>query len=301
MHKDLSLISALTTALFLLSGCDQRISVAEVLVLELAPRLCLGEEHGGEEESQLRIEVLSAAASRFPSLTVLAEFAAPAHQALLDRFVIEQAPMSRDELRPIWRDAGLGIAWEHPGYEEFLRAAQSINRESARPRVRIVGASLPIPWDQIHLAEDLVPWLQREKLVEAERLAAAAPLPQLWLFGNLHCERIARSWRERGTEGAAVLSVAAHLRDHPAFDALGSWMLVTPGGTAGHRMLGEVWSRKRLDRFLAGELADGVLLFPREEIGASIPEYDQLPPAVRPELLRRSRLWDEAQRLELGD
>ncbi len=92
-----------------------------------ADLVCLGETHGSVLDQAMREALV--AHPRFAATVdvIVIEFANPLHQALLDRLVLEGEPLSREQLRPIWLDAGLGEVWELPLYEAFLRAVARLS------------------------------------------------------------------------------------------------------------------------------------------------------------------------------
>src|SRR5215510_6757404 len=65
--------------------------------------VCLGEGHGRYFDNELRIAVVRH--PDFPRVahTVVVEMANPVHQGLLDRFILDGAAMSREQLAPVWR------------------------------------------------------------------------------------------------------------------------------------------------------------------------------------------------------
>src|SRR4030095_9602823 len=84
------------------------------------------------------------------------------HQPLLDRFILDGAQLSREELSVVWRDADGAEVWESPIYEDFLRALQQVNAGLPRERrVRVVGGDSPIDWSSIKSPEQLVPLVNR--------------------------------------------------------------------------------------------------------------------------------------------
>jgi hypothetical protein len=93
-----------------------------------------------------RISAARSCGTRFPSVVdaVVVEFGNGAHQALLDRFILEGATMSRDELAVVWRDTHAEV-WESPVYEEFLRAMRDVNQKlPRRDRVRVIAGDTAI-------------------------------------------------------------------------------------------------------------------------------------------------------------
>jgi len=66
----------------------------------------------------------------------------PVQQPLLDRFILDGEPLSREQLAPVWRDATNPEMWEIPIYEEFLRATRDVNLRLS-PRAT---CAVPLPF-----------------------------------------------------------------------------------------------------------------------------------------------------------
>ena len=160
--------------------------------------VCLGEDHGRKHDSDLRLALV-----RHPKFAtvvdvVVVEMANNAHQSLLDRFVLDGAVMSRDEIAPVWRDASGAEVWESPIYEEFLQAIREVNLKLPRDRrVRVIGGDTAIDWTPIRRQEDLVPLLKaglRNRGGNIRRIIAEQVLEKrvkaLAIYGSLHCIKI---------------------------------------------------------------------------------------------------------------
>jgi hypothetical protein len=160
--------------------------------------VCLGEDHGRRHDSDLRLALV-----RHPKFAtvvdvVVVEMANNAHQTLLDRFVLDGAVMSRDEIAPVWRDASGVEVWESPIYEEFLRAIRETNLKLPRDRrVRVIGGDTAIDWTRITRPEDLVPLLKaglRNRGGNIRRIVAEQVLDKkvkaLAIYGSLHCIKL---------------------------------------------------------------------------------------------------------------
>jgi hypothetical protein len=160
--------------------------------------VCLGEDHGRRHDSDLRLALVRH--PKFASVVdiIVVEMANNAHQALLDRFVLDGAVMSRDEIAPVWRDASGAEVWESPIYEEFLRAVREVNLKLPRDRrVRVIGGDTAIDWTRITRHEDLVPLLKaglRNRGGNIRRIIAEQVLDKkvkaLAIYGSLHCIKI---------------------------------------------------------------------------------------------------------------
>ena len=162
-------------------------------VWNTADVVCLGEDHGREYDSELRLALV-----RHPDFprtvrVIVVEMANPVHQALLDRFILDGASMSREELAVVWRDASGAEVWESPIYEGFLRAVQALNTHLPREqRVRVLGGDSPIDWQRITDAHDLVPLVNRGGNIR--NIIATQVLDQhvkgLAIYGAGHCDKV---------------------------------------------------------------------------------------------------------------
>ena len=141
----------------------------------------------------------SCAIPRFPTVrAVVVEMANPVHQDLLDRFILDGAPMSRDALAPIWRDATNPEVWESPIYEELLRAIRDVNKGLPREqRVRVIGGDSKVDWAVIKQPEDLLPLMNRGGNIR-EIIATQVLEPRLKalaIYGAGHCRKLAPGFR----------------------------------------------------------------------------------------------------------
>jgi hypothetical protein len=82
--------------------------------------VCLGEDHGGKNDSDLRITLVEHPDFIRKVKVIMVESANVAHQDILDRFILEGEEMSREKLRVVWSDASGAEVWESPIYEAFL-------------------------------------------------------------------------------------------------------------------------------------------------------------------------------------
>lgn len=184
----------------IVSGQPQRYDavVSEILAAwKTADVVCLGEDHGRQADSDLRISLVQHPAFPQTVRVIVVEMANPIHQDLLDRFVIDGADLAREELAPIWRDASGAEVWESPIYERFLRAVREVNLRLAREqRIRILGGDSPVDWRRITRAEDLVPLVNRggniRKIISEQVLDAH--VKGLAVYGAGHCSKLGRGF-----------------------------------------------------------------------------------------------------------
>ncbi len=278
-----------------------------------ADLVCLGEHHGDLDDHALRTALV-----RHPSFpgtvrVVIVEFVNPLHQELLDRWVVRGEDLPAHRLRPLWRDAGASELWDLPIYEELLRAVRDVNRHLAvGERVRVVGGAAPIPWDQVEAPQDLVPWLDRERLIlETVRREVLRPARKgLAIFGAGHCERSGMGFPSRlGIEEAArtrsVFGFFGAEGRQAAREALGvgpgpEWIPVRGtdlAGVAAGRMLFEGHA---VARTTLGELADALVFFPPEVTAPRQEPSASVGPGFENELQRRWELLRQAHALPLA-
>lgn len=155
--------------------------------------VCLGESHGRYFDNELRIAVVRH--PEFPRVArvVVVEMANPVQQPLLDRFILDGEPLSREQLAPVWRDATNPEVWEIPIYEEFLRAIREVNLRLPREqRVRVLGGDSKVDWSQITRPEELIPLMNRGgniRTLIAEQVLDPG-LKALAIYGGGHCLKI---------------------------------------------------------------------------------------------------------------
>lgn len=276
--------------------------------------VCLGEGHGHKHDSDLRLALV-----RHPSFpravdVVVVEFANPAQQALLDRFILDGAAMARDEIAPIWRDANGAEVWESPIYEAFLRAVREVNLGLPREeRVRVLGGDTAIDWRSITRAEQLVPLLEQglmnrggniRKLIAEQVLDKK--LKALAIYGSGHCVKVGmgfpgeladrypgRMWSVYnffGEDGMREGQRVFGLGDKPAY------IPVTGTRWAPHPA-GVMFQIGQRDLTL-GDMLDAIVYY--GDVADVVVPADpaELESKYGPELERRRRLLDEALRLQ---
>lgn len=155
--------------------------------------VCLGEDHGRQYDSDLRIALVQHPAFPKTVRAIVVESANPIHQDLLDRFILEGARMSREQLAPIWRDASDAEVWESPVYEQFLRAVRDVNLKLPRAqRVRVLGGDTRVDWSTIKTPSQLVPLMNRggniRNIISQQLLNPK--VKGLAIYGARHCDKI---------------------------------------------------------------------------------------------------------------
>jgi hypothetical protein len=102
--------------------------------------VCLGEDHGSKNDSDLRIALVEHPDFVNKVTVIMIESASVAHQDILDRFVLEGEDMPREKLRAVWSDAVGHEVWDAPIYETFIRTVRKINLGVSRDkRVRLLA------------------------------------------------------------------------------------------------------------------------------------------------------------------
>ncbi|MEZ5330613.1 MAG: ChaN family lipoprotein [Thermoanaerobaculia bacterium] len=308
------LVPLLLTALVLSGGCaraphsDLAAVVDGLFALwEEADLVCLGEEHGSRADADLRLALIADPRFAHTVDVVLLEAASPLHQDLLDRFVVEGEELDREALRPIWLDSGLGEFWESPVYEGLLRALRRLNRDlPAGERVRVVAGAVPVQWDRVQAAADLVPYLDRRPFFaeRARRDVLDRGLSGLAVYGVGHCAKDAEGFPS-ALPAAARRRVRSVLPITVRPDSAAGLTRLAPGPAA--RLLtlrGSAWSGEpAMDfGFAAGtrtldEIADALVWHGEAPDEILAPRPGELPVDWRAELDRRARLWQEAKAL----
>ena len=79
--------------------------------------VCLGEDHGSKNDSDLRITLVEHPDFIHKVKMIMVEFANVAHQDILDRLIFEGEEMTHQQLRVVWADANGHEVWDAPIYE----------------------------------------------------------------------------------------------------------------------------------------------------------------------------------------
>ena len=140
--------------------------------------VCLGEDHGGKNDSDLRISLVQHPEFIRKVKVIMVESANVAHQDILDRFILDGEDMTRDKLQAVWSDANGAEVWASPIYEAFLRSVRKINLAVPKDRrVRVLGGDDPKISNRGRFIREAV---SREILDKG--------LKGLTIYGAGHCE-----------------------------------------------------------------------------------------------------------------
>ncbi len=140
--------------------------------------VCLGEDHGSKNDSDLRIALVEHPDFARKVRVIIVEFAAVSRQALLDRFALEGEDLSSPALSPVWREAHGAEVWDSPLYEAFLRSVRGINLALPRERrVRLLGGDDPGEPNRGRFIRE-----------EVDRQILSRGLKALAVYGAGHCE-----------------------------------------------------------------------------------------------------------------
>jgi hypothetical protein len=129
------------------AGLDQIVRTL-IGVFDQADILALGEDHGRQEDSDLRIALVRHPEFAKKVQAIVVEFASTTEQATLDRY-IQGENVSRAQLERVWKtttQARNGV-WDAPIYADFFSAVRDVNTKlPAESRIRIFGGD-PGPGD----------------------------------------------------------------------------------------------------------------------------------------------------------
>jgi hypothetical protein len=271
----------------------------------VADLVCLGEAHGSKNDSDLRLALVRH--PKFPRLVnvIVVEGVNPFHQGLLDRFILDGAAMSRDELAIVWRDSTAVEVWESPIYEAFLRAVREVNLGLPREnRVRVIGGDTPIDWRSITRAEQLVPLMNRGAVIRkiiAEQVLEKK-LKGLAIYGSGHCEKRGmgfpgeladrypgRLWSVYAGD-AAKTKQAFKLGDKPAY-------LVVTGTKRQAMPTSGIFPWTFHEKLTMGDMLDAIVYYGDVEDVVVRADTTELKTKYGAELERRGRLTMEAASL----
>ncbi len=111
--------------------------------------VALGERHWSREDGAFRLSLIRSPSFAQKVNDSVVEFANPRYQAILDRFV-NGAEVLSAELKRVWQDTTQPGAWDSPVYEEFIRAARSLNATLPQcKRLRVLAADYPVDWNDL--------------------------------------------------------------------------------------------------------------------------------------------------------
>jgi hypothetical protein len=141
--------------------------------------VCLGEDHGRKNDSDLRLALIEHPDFVRKVNVIIVEFADSVHQDTLDRFALDGEDIPREKLRAVWKDTSGKEVWESPIYEAFLRAVRRVNLKLPRQqRLRLIGGDNSTEKNRGKFIRDAV---SREILSKG--------LKGLAIYGAGHCER----------------------------------------------------------------------------------------------------------------
>ena len=273
--------------------------------------VCLGEAHARKNDSDLRLALVRHPRFAETVRVVVVEFANPAHQALLDRFVLQGDEMTRDQIAPVWRDATGAEVWESPIYETFLRAIRDVNRTLAPgARVRVLAGDTEVDWTRIKTAEQLVPLLKSGLLnrgANIRKIIAEQILDKqvkaLALYGSEHCAKVAmgfpgelvdrypgRIWSISGLSGTG----AEQGRTLFQLDTRPAYVIVT--GTKWADLPASTLISTRPKRTL-GNMVDAFAYYGDAPDTVVEPDTRDLDTKYGAEIARRQQLLSDARRL----
>jgi hypothetical protein len=271
--------------------------------------VCLGEDHDRYFDNELRIALVRHPAFPTTVRAVVVEMANPVHQALLDHFILDGAPMSRDELAPIWRDATNPEVWESPIYETLLRAIQDVNLRLARDqRVRVIGGDSKVDWKTIKRPEDLLPLMNRGANIR-EVIATQvldAHLKALAIYGAGHCNKVGtgfpgelalRYGKERLWGISPFVRAAGTAKGRQLFGLGDDPAYVLIAGSRWEATPVDDMLIPALSRFTFGQLYDAIVYHGNAPDSVVAADMVSLRSAMGPELDRRAKILGDAFKL----
>ncbi len=124
--------------------------------------LALGERHGSEREHALIKELIHSPGFTEVFPVIVVEFGNARYQDVVDRYVAGN-DVSDEELRKVWQDTTVPMAWDSPLYAEFFRAVRDRNQSAANgKKVRVLLGDPPIDWSKVDSVETFRPYMDRD-------------------------------------------------------------------------------------------------------------------------------------------
>jgi len=150
----------------------------------------IGSTHGDEKIHQFLLCLLSRPGFQRRVTDVVVEWASPAHQRLMDRYLLTLDPVSLDSLRAAWFDTDYPPLWATiPQVPEFFEAVRGINEQLPAPRrLRVVGGNEPVIWSAVQTTPDLAPFPYKSNTIHLllEHLAPRSEARALVVYGIAH-------------------------------------------------------------------------------------------------------------------
>jgi len=140
-------------------GSSQLAAVADSVAAEFDKHqfVFIGSTHGSKKTHDFLVCLLSRAAFQQRVTDVLVEWANPAHQTLMDRYLLTLDQMPVDSLQPVWFDTDGPQLWARlPQIPEFFDSVRAINTLLApAKRLRVLGGADPVNWATVRTADDI--------------------------------------------------------------------------------------------------------------------------------------------------
>ena len=151
----------------------------------------MGSTHGWKKQHDLQLCLLSRAAFQRRASDVMVEWANPAYQSLVDRYLLKLEPIPIDSLAPVWIDTDAPDLWGRltlmPAFYETVRAINE-HLEPAR-RIRVIGGNEPIDWSRVRTQEDVARYAYKSNWAAHVIMEHYAPVPSrklLVIYGEGH-------------------------------------------------------------------------------------------------------------------
>lgn len=151
----------------------------------------IGSTHGDVKIHDFLLCLLSRPGLERRVTDVLVEWASPAHQPLMDRYLLALEPLAMDSLRPVWFETDYPPLWATiPQMPAFFAAVRAINvRVDPSRRIRVVGGNEPVDWKTVRGPADMArfPFKSNNSIhLILEHLAPATERRVLIVYGIGH-------------------------------------------------------------------------------------------------------------------
>lgn len=124
--------------------------------------LALGERHWSLIQHRFLTQLIRD--SRFPAAfpTIVVEFGNSLYQKTIDRYLVGEN-VSNNELRKVWQDTTVPMAWDSPLYSEFFQTVRDVNKRLPKAqKIRVLLGDPPVDWSKVNDVAGFEPFMDRD-------------------------------------------------------------------------------------------------------------------------------------------
>jgi hypothetical protein len=124
--------------------------------------LALGERHWSITEHQFVQSLIRDVRFSDTFSVIVVEFGNALYQDVIDRYIAGEI-VSDDELKRVWQDTTVPMAWDCRLYPMFFQLIRDLNQTLAKAkRIRVLLGDPPIDWSKVHTVSEFSPFMDRD-------------------------------------------------------------------------------------------------------------------------------------------